>query len=212
MKRLALALLLVAPGAGAMAQERPDAPTPVRPLAPLLHAVTLGGGYDWPVSRHGIREFWRPGPSGSASFWVAVNRRVSLGIGVQVSRFRFSSSRFSTTYSGVVPQRNDILWTAVLVGGRVALLPGMRTNPFIGCSVGASRMTEALYRVIVDDMRTTYYAVGGTTRLTASVQAGTAVFLTRALALELEVRALSVHNDPDLGLAVSGLAGLRFAF
>jgi hypothetical protein len=198
---------------GVSAQVRPDnVAAHQKQVPPLRHAVSVTGGYSWPLSREGITEFWDPGPAASINFSVTVNRSVSVGLGFELAKFRFNASRFADAYPGVEPQPDDILWTSVFVGGRYAFLPGMRTNPYFGCSIGASRLTEALHRVVVDGMRTTYYSVGGTTRLTACAAAGTDIFFNRSLAFELEIRGLAVHNDPDLGFAVSAHAGLRFAF
>jgi hypothetical protein len=148
----------------------------------------------------------------SLGFLVAVNRSLSLGLGLEVAQYRFSESRFIRAYPGITVQNDDIFWTSVSVGGRMAFLPGMRTNPYVGAAVGASRLTEVLHRVVIDGARTTYYNVGGTTRLTAIVLAGTDISFNRSLALELEVRGICVHNDPDFGFGISGMAGLHYAF
>jgi hypothetical protein len=212
--RTILCLLPAVIAAGELdAQVRPDSrAAPERKAPALRQAISLTAGYSWPLSREGITEFWQPGPTASIGFSVAVNRSVSLGLGLDLARFRFSESRFASANPGIAPQKDDVFWTSVSVGGRFAFLPGMRTNPYLSGSVGASRLTEALYRVVVDGTRTTYYHVGGSTRLTAFLGAGADIFFNRSLALEVEIRGAYIHNDPDFGLALSGQGGLRFAF
>lgn len=207
-------LATVMASASAQSQVPPET-APVRrpePPAPLHNAISLTAGESWLLSRSGIKEFWRPGPTGSLFFQVAVNRAVSVGLGLEMAKFRFSESRFNKAFPGIPAQRDDLFWTSVWVGGRMALLPGMRTNPYLGAAIGASRLTEALHRVIIDETRTTYYNVGGVTRLTATVMAGADIHINRSLALEFEVRGISVHNDPDMGVVVSATGGLRYAF
>jgi hypothetical protein len=205
---------VVAGTAAAQPQARPGTPPSRRPepAAPLRHAISVTAGKSWVLSRPGITQFWRPGPAASLCFQVAVNRSVAVGLGLEVAKFQFSESRFNAVYPGIAAQNDNLFWTSVWVGGRMAFLPGRRTNPYLGAAIGASRLTEALHRVIIDETRTTYYNVGGTTRLTASVVAGADIYMNRSLALELEVRGISVHNDPDLGVGISAVAGLRFSF
>jgi hypothetical protein len=202
-----LVVLLAVAGGLAAGQEQVRKPTP-----PLRHTVSVTAGVASPLARSGIREYWRPGPAVSMSFAVAAGRYVFVGIGIEAAKFRFDASRFSGTFPDVTPEKDDIYWVSVSVGGKLAFLPGMRTNPYVSGAVGMSRMTEALHRVVDRFTRQTYYDVGGTTRFTATAAAGTDIFINRAFALEFEVRAVSIHNDPDFGLGVSGQAGLHFAF
>jgi hypothetical protein len=197
----------------AQVQTRRDTLVLQQPRMPALrHAVSLNAGLVWPVSRDGLTRFWRSGPAASLSFYVAVNRYVSIGLGLEAAKFRFSRSRFLAAYPATIPHDDNIFWTHVSVGGKLAFLPGMRTNPYLCASIGASRLTEALHREINGQERTTYYYVGGATRLTGALGAGADIWFNRYLAVEFEVRCVAIHNDPDFGIGVSGQAGVHFAF
>lgn len=183
------------------------------PTAPVMrHTIAVTGGMAWPVSRAGIRQFWKGGPAASVNFHVAVNRSVALGLSLEAARLLFRDSRFTSVFPGAPMQKNDAFWTSVAVDGKLSLTPGMITCPYVVASVGASRLTEALYRVVEAGERLTYYTVGGSTRLTLGLAAGADVYLNRWLALEVEARGVYVHNDPDLGFAASARGGVRFSF
>ena len=196
------------------AQVRTGSPPPPRQpaAAPLRHTIAITGGMSWPVSRTGITQYWESGPAASVNFHVAVNRYVALGLSVEAAKLRFNESSFTTIYPDVPVQQDDVIWTNVSVDGKLSLTPGMVTCPYVTASVGASRLTEALYRVLVDGERRTYYSVGGSTRLTMGLAAGADIYINRRLALELEARGIYVHNDPDFGVAASARGGLRFSF
>ncbi len=162
-----------------------------------------------PVSHNGLKQFWKRGVSGSISFYVNVSREFSLGIGMDVAQFMFRPDAFSQTYPAVTVQSRDPVWGSVYVGGKMSLLPSMRTCPYVTATLGASRLTEALYRQVVDEARVTYYHIGGSTRLTFGLAVGADIYISRWLAAVLEARGWYVHNDPDIGLIATGRGGFR---
>ena len=207
-----LGVLCVLACAGACAQDRPDGPVSPPPRNILRHSISITGGAARPVTGDGLTRFWDTGPSGAVAFHLAVTRHLALGIALEAAQFRFDAAAFRSAFPAVEPQIRHVLWMHVGVGARISLLPGMRTSPFLTGTVGVARMTEALHRIIVNRERTTYYAVGGNTRLTLAAGAGVNMYFHRSLALELEGRGAFIHNDPDLRLALSARGGMRFLF
>jgi len=209
----ALLVLLVCVGDLCAQVSTASPPPPRQPTAsPLRHTIAITGGMSWPVSRAGITQYWESGPAASVNFHVAVNRYVALGLSVEAAKLRFNESSFTAIYPDIPVQKDDVVWTNISVDGKLSLMPRMVTCPYVTASVGASRLTEALYRVLVDGERRTYYNVGGSTRLTMGLAAGADIYINHRLALELEARGIYVHNDPDFGVAASARGGLRFSF
>ncbi len=179
---------------------------------PLKHSISITLGLTYPQSRSGLTAFWNQGPSEAMAFFVNVSRSVGLGVGFEIALLEFDEPAFRETFPAVEIQRRDIVISHVYVGAKVNIMPTMRTTPYLQATLGVSRMTEALYRKVIDGVRVTYYYVGGSTRLTGGLAAGVNIYLNRALALEFEGRAIYAHNDPDFGIAASARAGFRFNF
>jgi hypothetical protein len=212
--RVFLALLIVAgfstPG---VAQTTGHPPAQRRPGVPVLHhALVITGGTMTPVSHDGVRAFWKHGPTVSAAFLVNVDRSFAMGLALDVTRLPFDRSAFAETYPGVAAEGDAIILTTLSVMAKASLLPSMRSCPFVTASVGASRMTEELHRLVIDGARVTYFNVGGTMRLTFGLSAGVDIYLARWFALEVEAKGWYVHNDPDLGLAAAARGGVRLSF
>ncbi|MFN0156653.1 MAG: hypothetical protein ACKVRP_01115 [Bacteroidota bacterium] len=178
----------------------------------LKHSISVTLGLTYPRTHSGLTAFWNQGPSEAMSFSVNVSRWIGLGVGFEIALLQFDEPAFRAAFPTVELQHRDIVLSHVYVGGRYNILPGMRTSPYLQATVGVSRMTEALYRKVIDGARVTYYHVGGSTRLTGGLAAGLDIYFNRALALELEARAIYAHNDSDLGIATSIRAGFRFNF
>lgn len=178
----------------------------------LRQSITVAAGAVRPVTGGELTRFWDTGPSASAAFHVMVSRSLAVGVTVEAARFRFERGAFAAAFPGVEAQVRRPYWLHVGVGARFCLMPGMRTSPFLSGTVGASHVTRALHQIVANRERTTYYAVGGTTRLTFAAGAGVNIYFHRALALELEGSAAYVHNDPDVETALGARGGLRFLF
>lgn len=191
----------------ALAQELPPARK-----APSYQKQTLNATFGFGASRSkdGLTAFWGNGLSASLSFYVNVTRSFAVGLGADVTELEFKEEEFRTTFPGVDVESNNILLGNVYVGAKVFLLPSMRTCPYISLSLGAQRMTEALYRRNIAGVRVTYYNVGGTTRLTGAMAVGADIHINPWFAFELEGKATYIHNDPDAGIIVAGRGGFRF--
>ncbi|MGA9117376.1 MAG: hypothetical protein WB626_11415, partial [Bacteroidota bacterium] len=84
--------------------------------------------------------------------------------------------------------------------------------PYLTATAGALWTERALERTMREEIRITYYDVGGTARLVFGLGAGVDIYLARWCSAELEARALYVHNDPDIGLVGSAHGGIRFTW
>lgn len=187
------------------------AQTPPRE-GPLRQAFTATVGAAVPLSHDGLTGFWKPGLSAAGRFTTSVTREVGIGVGVEASQFSFDRVAFEEAFPAVAPETNDLLLIGVSVHAKVLLLPAYRTCPYVVLEVGAARLTEATYRRVSGGMRTTYYSVGGTTRLSAGLSGGADITLTRWLALEIEGKMTYIHNDPDAGFLGAARGGFRVRF
>ena len=198
-----LAALLLITAEGAWAQK---SPAPVLPF----RTVCISGGMSWPVTHEGLTRYWRGGPTVAVDFNVRFRRRFLLGVGLDVAAFWFRSSRFIQSNPGVPLHNMPVSHITIALTGRVELTPGKRFVPYLGLSIGASRLTAAVYREVIDSVRVTWFNIPGRTRLSAGGIAGVSFQTSRWLGVEAESRLLYVHNDPDAGLVVLLRAGLRF--
>lgn len=195
-------LLLIAAG-DARAQKSPPPVLPVR-------SVLIGGGMSWPVAHDGLTRYWRAGPTAAVEFDVRIRRRFLVGVAVDVAALWFRSSRFIQSNPGVPLHNTPVAHITIALTGRVELFPEKRFGPYIGLSIGASRLTAAVYQQVIDSVRVTWFNLPGRTRLSVGGIAGVTFHATRWLGVEAESRLLYVHNDPDAGLMVLLRAGLRF--
>lgn len=177
---------------------------------PQHQMLNLQVGGVFPISKEGLKAFWTPGPSGSLSFLVGVSKTFALGLGADFAQLKFDDGAFEGAFPTIKVQNRDIHFGHLYVVGKVSFLPHMRTSPFLIASVGASRMTEASYRVVISGTRITYYHVGGSTRLAVGLGGGADIYLAKWIALEAEARALYMHNDPDAGWMSFLRGGVRF--
>jgi hypothetical protein len=128
-----------------------------------------------------------------------VNSSTALGLGIDLARLYFRLGAFSTTFPGVLPVRKDIAMGHVYVGVKHSFAPTRWFSPYIAGTIGAARVTGAVYREVIDSVRVTYYDLPGRTRLAGSLALGTDIRLGRTLSFTMEAKATYFHNDPDVG-------------
>jgi opacity protein-like surface antigen len=172
-------------------------------------SLTLSFGAGIPQSRTGLTSFWEMGPSVSVKFMIHVNRALAFGIGLDVAHLWFKEHSFQSRFPGIAVRPQDITMGALSLAMKYSLLPTMRFSPFVGATVGATRLSEAVYRETVDSVRVTYYNIPGRTRLTFGLTAGLDIYVVRWLSLQLEAKTTYIHNDPDLGFASFLRGGIR---
>ena len=203
MMRWILGVLLLLAAGDARAQKPPAASLPYR-------TVVIGGGMEWPLTHDGITRYWRAGPAATVEFDVRMRRRFLIGVGLDVGAYWFRASRFIQFNPGVPLHNIPVAQITIALTGRVELFPEKRFGPYLGLSIGASRVTAAVYQQVIDSVRVTYFNIPGRTRLSVGGIAGVTYNANRWLGIEAESRLLYIHHDPDAGLTLLLRAGLRF--
>ncbi|MEW6509594.1 MAG: opacity family porin [Bacteroidota bacterium] len=204
--RMALVALMIASTSVVPAQ------TPQRtPSALPTRSVAVVGGMSWPVSHDGIMQYWRGGPSAGTEIAFRVGRRTWIGIEVEASALWFRAGKFGGAHPGVRAEHKHIAHMAIGLTGKYEFAAVRRLIPYVGLSVGASRLTPAIAQEIVDSVRVTYFNIPGRTRLSVGFLGGVSYPLTRWLAIGVEARWLYVHNDPDIGATTAVRGRLQFS-
>ena len=199
-------------GSPGVAQVKKPRPVPAKPAVNLKKQITVLAGAGIPLSKEGLTQFWKLGPSGSLSFLVNVTPPTSVGIGADFSMLYFKMADFGSTFPTVPVQRKDIAMIHIYVGFKQSFSPARVFSPYIAGTVGAARVTGASYKEIIDSVRVTYYDIPGRTRLAASFALGTDIVLSRVIAFTMEAKATYFHNDPDVGVMSFVRGGFRFSF
>ncbi|HET6272207.1 MAG TPA: hypothetical protein VFG32_04455 [Bacteroidota bacterium] len=195
----------------ALAQdEHPASPSALaHPYRKQSLIISFGAGI--PQSRNGLTSFWEMGPSISVKFMVNVNRALAFGMGLDLAYLKFNEQSFQSELPGIPVRSKDITLGMLSLAMKYSLLPSMRVSPFVGATLGATRLTGAVYKETVDSVLVTYYNIPGRTRLTFGLTAGVDIYLVRWLALQMEAKTSYVHNDPNLGFTSFLRAGIRLS-
>lgn len=197
----------------AVPQQQKKAAILPRPASRIpRRSIVVSGGLTVPVSHIPLTDFWTMGPGGSAAFFAHVHRLVSVGVGMEASSLFFRSGAFETKFPGVSSKKPNIGFLHLYLAWRYAFLSQPPVSPFIGASVGAAKATPAVYETMINGIRTTYYEIPGRTRLAVAGLVGADFFLDRTVAVEVEGKAVYLHNDPEVGLVLSVRAGVRLFF
>jgi hypothetical protein len=169
-------------------------------------------GLTSPQGREGLREFWLNGVGGSAEFLIQRNPQLALGVGADLSLLYFDVGAFAQRWPGVPLEKQNLFLGNVYMSAVYSFIPGRQTRPFLSAQLGAEFISEALYRKIIGGVRTTYYNVGGKTRLAVGVTAGATVELNRHLGIVVELKGTVVHNDPNVSLLALARTGVQYKF
>lgn len=208
---LLCALVGASPAAAQSHDESQQITLSSRP-APRLPAgsVSAVGGFLFPFAHQSLTSLWNTGGSISVVSYVHVNRYVALGLGLEAGFLKFDSVAFAQIYPGVTLRYQDLGQLHIFVGGRYTLVPSARLTPYVLASVGAAKVSSAVYQERVGGRRVTYYEIPGRTRLALGAGGGLAYQVSRVVLLELEGKALYYHHDPEVGLLATARLGLRF--
>ena len=216
MKTLALRFLaiglLAAYGVDDTVAQQATPGTRTSPTSRSTHRRTylsLGAGYSFIYSHEGIDEFWNGKIAGSVAFTVNIANGVNLGVGVDAARIKFDRRAFYERFPTIPGQARDILMLNVYLAWRYTPFARYRTAPFIGVDVGASHTTPATYKEVIGGVRHVYYDIPAKTRLILSPVAGLTIYPVSWFAFEFQGKAVLHVNDPDFGLTVLALGGLR---
>jgi hypothetical protein len=162
-----------------------------------------------PLSHNALTQFWNLGPSAALAMYVNVNRYVALGVGAEAALFFFDRQAFEGRFPSVPVHQLNTANLHIFVGWKYTGRLGSFLCPTLGATIGASKMTKAVYQQRVAGVRQTYYEIPGMTRATLGATAGLEFVLSRSLALLLEGRAQYLHNDPEAAILGGARTGLR---
>jgi|GEM_PF-1281838 len=169
------------------------------------------GGMTLPLSHDGITDFWMRGPGVNVCLMVRMKTNFKVGIGGEGALFSFRLGAFNQRYPGVTAEVKDLGLIHVYLAFRNYIRPTLRFSPYVGAQVGFARLTSAEQKAVVNGVLITYYEIPGTTRLTLGVSAGMDYYVSRRIAVQLDVRGMYMNNDPDLGIAASVQLGAKFS-
>jgi hypothetical protein len=172
-------------------------------------SVSITAGVLGPFSHQPLTSLWNMAGSISAVFYAHVNRSVAIGLGLEAGFLKFDSVAFAQLYPGVPLRYQDLGQLHIFVGGRYTMVPTTRLTPYLLASVGAAKVSTAIYQLKVNGRRVTYYEIPGRTRLALGAGGGLAYQISRVVHLEAEGKALYYHHDPEVGLLVTARLGAR---
>lgn len=179
--------------------------------SPRDKTIEILGGMTLPLSHDGITDFWLRGPAVNVCLMVPATGNFRVGIGVEAALFSFRRGAFTQRYTGVTPEAKDLGLLHVYLAFRNYIRPGLRFSPYIGAEVGFARLTGAEQKEVINGVLTTYYDIPGIARLTFGASAGIDYYISRRIALQLDIRGMYMNNDPDLGIAASVQLGAKFS-
>jgi len=203
-----LPLLLLSAATAFSQVDQPENSQTPSPYKKQSLIVAFGTGMNH--SRDGMTSFWDVGYSGSLKFMVNVSKPVSFGVGIDVAQLHFNEQSFRNTYPTVPVQSNNIIMSNVYIAMKWMMMPSMRLSPFAGITLGATHLSDAVYKDIVDSVRVTYYSLPGRTRLTVGISLGASLYITHWISLDLEAKSNYVFHDADLGASSFLRGGFRF--
>lgn len=210
-----VALIMVSGWSAGLAQTPfpdPD-PNPSRSAtayAPRDNTLEVWACMGTPVSHQSFKEFWQSGPGIGIGLMSRMSENIKFGFGVDGTLYSFRRGAFAERYPGVpMTVRHQTLVNLYLLM-RNYFLPGQRFSPFLGVDFGFARISGAESKEVINGVRKTYYDIPGTTRLTLSGAAGADYYFTREFAVQADVRAVYLHNDPNVGVFLYFRVGVKF--
>jgi len=202
---LAIILSIAARVATAQTTSKPGSAARKSPRVSLV----VTAGYVSPLSKDGLTQFWKGGPGCALSLLVRAAPRFWVGTGVDVSALWFRVSRFQQAYPSVQAQGKNMAWFNIFMLSRFGFIPGGSVHPYVELAVGASRLSGAEYKAVVDSVRVTYYEIPARTRLAVTFTGGLEIPLSGSLSFLAEGAFRYVHNDENLGIGLLASAGVR---
>ena len=204
---LATAVILSMVGQTVTAQKPGKAAAPGPDTSKTSLAVSVG--YGTPRSKDALTQFWKGGPAFSMKLLVRSTRSLSFGVGGDVSALWFRLSKFAATYPSVEAHRKDMAWFDLFMFSRYTFATGMALRPYGEFSIGASRLSGAEYKEVVDSVRVTYYEIPARTRLALTFTGGLEIPVSGSFSFLAEANLRYVHNDPNVGVGLLFMGGAR---
>jgi opacity protein-like surface antigen len=207
MRPVIIAIIFFVSARALMAQNpsRPDSTAHKGPRVSL--AVTVG--YAWPRSKDALTQFWKGGPDCAVSLLIRAAPGFWIGAGMDAALLWFRQSNFVQAYPSVDIQKKNLGWFNIYLLTRYGFVPGGAVHPYVAFAIGASRLSGAEYKEVVDSVRVTYYDIPARTRLALTFTGGLEIPVSRGLSLLVEGAARYVHNDENLGFGLLVGGGVR---
>lgn len=192
----------------AAAQHSSSPDTSARKTARFSLAVTAG--FTAPQSKDALKQFWKGGPGAAVSALLRAAPGFWIGAGVDISALWFRQSGFAQAYPTVEVQKKNMAWVNIFVLSRYGgFISSGSVHPYIEFAIGASRLSGAEYKEVVDSVRVTYYEIPARTRLALTVTGGVDIPVWRGVSFLAEGAVRYVHNDPNVGIGLSIRGGVR---
>jgi len=179
--------------------------------APRDRTIEVLGGMTLPLSHDGITDFWMRGPGVNVCLMVRMKDNFKVGIGGEGALFSFKLGAFNQRYPGVTAEVKDLGLIHVYLAFRNYIRPTLRFSPYVGAQVGFARLSGAEQKAVVNGVLITYYEIPGTAHLTLGASAGMDYYVSRRIALQLDIRGMYMNNDPDLGITAGVQLGAKFS-
>src|SRR5512140_2052415 len=173
-------------------------------------SLAITAGYAAPTSKDALTQFWKGGPVGGISVLVRAAPGFWIGAGLDVSALWFRESAFAQAYPSVEMQKKNMAWVNIFVlsryGGFVRSGP---VHPYTELAIGASRLSGAEHKEVIDSVRVTYYEIPARTRLALKLTGGMEIPAWPGISFLVEGAVRYVHNDPNVGVGILVNGGVR---
>jgi len=207
----ALTLVLVIPWIRGQCQTDEEKAAFRLVYAPRDKTLEVLGGITIPLTHDGITDFWTRGPGVNVCLMVRMKDNFKVGIGGEGALFSFKIGAFNQRYPGVTAESKDLGLLHVYLAFRNYFRPSLRFSPYLGAQVGFARLTGAEQKEVINGVLITYYEIPGTAHLTLGVSGGIDYYISRRIAVQLDIRGMYMNNDPDLGIAAGIQLGAKFS-
>jgi hypothetical protein len=200
-------LLLAAIVQASPAQGLSQASMPIGTGGALSYSIMAG----WmePHSRPLLTRFWKGGPGLAFNILFRGTPDLRVGVGIDACILWFKKSGFSNTYPSVEPLRRDLVWANFYLMSRYTFLRNAPVRPYADLELGASRLSGAEFKQVINGVRVTYYEIPGRTRLALTVAGGLDIPTSDELSIVLEAALRNVFNDDHIGAGWIYRGGVR---
>jgi hypothetical protein len=172
-------------------------------------SLAVMAGYVSPQSKHALTQFWKGGPGFAVSLLMRAAPRFWIGMGADVSALWFQKSSFAQAYPSVEMQPKNMAWANLYVLSRYGFIPGASVHPYVQVAIGASRLSGAEYKEVIDSVRVTYYDIPARTRLALTLTGGVEIPVSGGFSFLAEAALRYVHNDENVGIGIVLQGGVR---
>ncbi len=192
----------------AAAQHSSSPDTSARKSSRISLAVTAG--FTAPQSKDALTQFWKGGPGVAVKVLLRAAPGFWIGAGADISALWFRQSGFVQAYPSVDVQKKNMAWVNIFVLSRYGgFIRSGLVHPYTEFAIGASRLSGAEYKEVIDSVRVTYYEIPARTRLALTLTGGVEIQVWPRVSFLVEGAVRYVHNDPNVGVALLANGGVR---